>query len=273
MRHIVTRMCDAIAHRGPDDTGNWCDQAAGIALGHRRLAIVELSPRATSRWPRHAAATGIDLQRRDLQPSRAPRIGLGEVPWRGHSDTETVLACCSQPGASWRALPRSASACSRSHCGTGNEQQLILARDRLGEKPLYLRLLPSGGRFLFGSELKALRAHPALRRAEVDRDASRSTCGTTAYRRRWSIYQGISKLPPGPLADAVAAGESHRRSRLLGCRRRRARGQPSERRSTENRRRSDRRARGSCSADAVRSQMVADVPLGAFLSGGRRLIG
>ncbi|MFN3359627.1 MAG: asparagine synthetase B family protein, partial [Pseudomonas sp.] len=157
----VRRMADALAHRGPDDAGVWVDAAAGVTLGHRRLAIVDLSPAGhqpmASASGRFVIAFNGEIYnhaelRRELEAAgRAPA-------WRGHSDTETLLAAVEAWGLE-RTLARSVGMFALA-LWDAQERALWLARDRLGEKPLYYGW--QRGVLLFGSELKALRAHPAF---------------------------------------------------------------------------------------------------------------
>lgn len=262
---VVQAMAGCLTHRGPDDSGAWADTKAGVALGHRRLAVIDLSP--AGHQPMHSPCNRfvlvyngeiynhLDL-RAELQREN------GHFNWRGHSDTETLLAGLRQWGIAG-ALARLNGMFAFVLWDRG-ERQLYLARDRMGEKPLYYGR--SGAAFLFGSELKALAAHPQWR-GEVDRDA------LTLYLRHnyipapWSIYQGIRKLPPahfvvignggadigepqcywnlGAVAEAgVATGTNAADPQAL----------------TDE--------LDSLLRDAVGRRMAADVPLGAFLSGG-----
>lgn len=266
MAYIARRMADAIRFRGPDDDGVWVDAEAGIAISHRRLSILDLS--VTGHQPMHSACgryvlafngeiyNHLDLRARLELTGRAP-------VWRGHSDTETMLACFCAWGVE-RALQASVGMFAMA-LWDRSERVLTLARDRMGEKPLYYGW--QGGAFLFGSELKALKAHPEFS-ASIDRNALalllRSNCIPAPY----SIYQGIHKLLPGHVIrvsvaagtnmtlapvpywrfnDVVAAGLS---DPFLG---------------------SDVEAVDALEAQLSKSigaQMLADVPLGALLSGG-----
>ena len=276
-------MATAIAHRGPDDSGVWFDADAGIGLAHRRLSILDLSP--AGHQPMFSASGRYVLVfngeiynhlelRRELArnhprpgppPSRGRESSLeGErsLVWRGHSDTETLLAGFEVWGIAatlQRAIGMFAIA-----VWDRAERSLTLARDRLGEKPLYYGW--QGDCFLFGSELKALRAHPAFN-AAIDRDALSLFLRHNYLPTPHSIYQGIHKLPPGTLLtlhsanrhvdpvpvaywslrDAVEEGQA----------------QPFQGTDAEAITALDDLLR-----DAVRRQQLADVPLGAFLSGG-----
>lgn len=263
----VRHMADALVHRGPDDAGVWVDTAAGLALGHRRLAVVDLSPAGhqpmVSASGRYAIVFNGEIYnhnelRRDLETTdHSPA-------WRGHSDTETLLAAVEVWGLE-QTLARSVGMFALA-LWDSQERQLWLARDRLGEKPLYYGW--QRGVLLFGSELKALRAHPAFE-GEIDRGAL-----ATFFRHNYvpaphSIYQGIRKLPPGcwlRLTEQQAAARvwpepvaywSLKETVETGLH------APFAGTETEAAQALEERLRESISL-----QMLADVPLGAFLSGG-----
>ncbi len=165
----LRRMTCAIMHRGPDDEGAWIDPAAGIALGHRRLSILDLSSAGAqpmlSTYGRYVVVFNGEiynhaLLRKDLDAEK------GETVWRGHSDTEVMLAGFERWGIE-KSLARF-NGMFAFVLWDRQERVLHLARDRFGEKPLYYGWM--GDTFLFGSELKGLKAHPAWR-GEIDRGA------------------------------------------------------------------------------------------------------
>lgn len=267
MHQVVTRMSDAIAHRGPDDSGAWVDESAGLALGHRRLSILDLSPAGhqpmSSVCGRYVIVFNGEIYNHgDLRNHLAAE---GAAPaWRGHADTETLLAGIAAWGvektlqatvgmfaiALWDRLDR----------------VLTLARDRMGEKPLYYGW--QGNALLFGSELKALKAHPSFR-GEVDRDALTLLLRHNCIPAPYSIYRGIAKLMPGhylriPLGDVATAKAARPMAywRLNDVVERGLAnpfiGGPSDAVDALH-------AQLTSSIDA---QMLSDVPLGAFLSGG-----
>jgi asparagine synthase (glutamine-hydrolysing) len=264
----LRRMADRIAERGPDGAGYWVDAARQVGLGHRRLAVVDLSP--AGHQPMHGAAGRFVLAfngeiynhlalRAELAASAA-----GAPAWRGHSDTETLLAGFEVWGIEAtleRCIGMFAFAawdCERA--------QLTLGRDRLGEKPLYYGWQGEGEQpvLLFGSDLKALRAHPAFA-AAVDRDALRLLMRLGYVPAPHSIYEGIAKLAPGCLVTlSLQQREAAPRPYWSGLAAARDgvatpfAGSDSEAVDTLER----------LLTDAVGQQMVADVPLGAFLSGG-----
>lgn len=264
---MTRRMADTLIHRGPDDAGVWVDDAAGLALGHRRLAILDLSPAGhqpmvsvSGRWV--IAFNGeiynhLELRRSLESQGRAPA-------WRGHSDTETLLAAIEAwglPGALQRSVGMFALA-----LWDRESRTLTLARDRLGEKPLYYGW--QRGVLLFGSELKALRAHPAFV-GDIDRGALALFFRHNYVPAPHSIYQGIRKLPPGACLTITErqtrAGRAGDPVRYWSFAQVVARGQRQPFAGTE--------ADAVLEAErllrqAVAGQMVADVPLGAFLSGG-----
>ncbi len=199
----VTRMADALAHRGPDDAGTWVDESAGVALAHRRLSILDLSP-AGHQPMASACGRFVIVFNGEIYNHPDLREALGEIQWRGHSDTETLLAAI----AAW-GIEAALSRCVGMFAFALWDRQaraLTLARDRLGEKPLYYGRVD--GTFLFASELKTLRAWPGFN-AEIDRDALALYMRHNYVPAPRSIYQGIHKLPPGTLlrVTAAAAGE------------------------------------------------------------------
>ncbi len=260
---VATAMADRVAHRGPDDHGVWVDEAAGIALAHRRLSIVDLS--AAGHQPMLSASGRYVLAyngeiynhlnlRRELEAS-----GHGPA-WRGHSDTETLLACVEAWGVE-ATLKRSVGMFAFA-LWDRQVRTLVLARDRAGEKPLYYGW--QGEVFLFGSEIKALRAHPAFN-AAVDRGALALLLRHNYIPAPYSIHQGIAKLPPGTwleLRQGERAAEPQAYWSLA---------EVAERGMADPFAGSDAEAVDELArlmGKAVAGQQVADVPLGALLSGG-----
>ncbi|HTI51642.1 MAG TPA: asparagine synthetase B, partial [Planctomycetaceae bacterium] len=193
----LKRMTGALAHRGPDDEGIWIDEEAAVGLGHRRLSIVDLSPAGHQPMLSPSGRFVITFNgeiynyadlRRELE--EAGHQGA----WRGHSDTETLLAGFDFWGI--KATLRRASGMFAFALWDRKERTLTLARDRLGEKPLYYGWPRAGGAFLFGSELKALQQHPDFE-PQVDREALSLYMRYLAVPAPLSIYRGIRKLLPG----------------------------------------------------------------------------
>ncbi len=255
----VSAMNNRLRHRGPDDGGVWGDAEAGIALGQRRLSIVDLSP--AGHQPMVSACGNFVLVfNGEIYNAEQLRRELPGRQWRGHSDTEVLLEMCAALGVEATA-PRLVGMfafalwdrCTR---------VLTLVRDRLGIKPLYWAAF--GPLVLFGSELKALRAHPGWR-PEVDRDALAGFMRHNYLPGPRTIYRGVRQLVPGhiltlapdaepalapfwSLSRVVQAGVAGRLDRL-----------------------SDAEAIDLLEGQliqSVRLRMIADVPLGCFLSGG-----
>ena len=260
----LAKMRDRLLHRGPDDAGSWLDTEAGIALGHRRLSIIDPSPAGhqpmASLSGRYVLAFNGEIY--NHLEIRRQLDSTGHLSWRGHSDTESLLAAIECWGVE-RTLKASVGMFALA-LWDRQERTLILARDRMGEKPLYYGW--QSGVLLFGSELKALRAHPSFE-SEIDRDVVPLYLRHGYIPAPWSIWKNIHKLEPGTwisftakdfnqfpkpkqywsLTDEAIKGQSHpytgtehdaidQLERLL--------------------------------KQSISDQMVADVPLGAFLSGG-----
>lgn len=257
---MLGRMGEAIAHRGPDDSGVWLDVGAGIGLSYRRLSILELSPAGhqpmVSASGRYVIAFNGEIYNHlDL------RLQLGDRAWRGHSDTETLLAGFEIWGIE-QTLQR-AVAMFAIALWDRDTRTLTLARDRLGEKPLYYGW--QGGVFLFGSELKALKQHPAFV-GEVDREALALYLRYCCVPAPRSIYRGVCKLAPGTLLRVCASDRQLPEPKQFWSLK-----DVIEHGQRELFQGSDAEAVAVLEAkllDAVRLQQIADVPLGAFLSGG-----
>ena len=263
----VTRMADAIVHRGPDDGGAWVDEASGVALAHRRLAILDLTPAAAqpmvSACRRYVMAFNGEVYNFEGIRSELEQAGVAPV-WRGHSDTEVMLAAIAIWGLD-AALKKFVGMFAFALWDREN-RTLTLVRDRLGEKPLYYGWV--GESFLFGSELKALRAHPSCP-SEINRDALTLLLRHNAIPAPYSIYQGIYKLLPGTWLSLTERDVTTRvlpspvvywSARLVAEAGQRNLFQGGDAAAI---------AELECLlSQAVGGQMVADVPLGAFLSGG-----
>lgn len=261
-------MAQAIASRGPDDFGEWADESAGIGLGHRRLAIVDVSPAghqpmASASGRFMLAYNGEIYNHQDL---RTEITALGKAPavWRGHSDTETLLAAIEVWGME-EALKRCIGMFAIA-LWDREQRTLTLARDRLGEKPLYYGWQGEGDNavLLFGSELKALRAHPAFQ-APIRRDALTLFLRHNYIPAPHTIYQGIHKLPPGTLLTVSLQARDAKPRTYWSLPQVANAGVRSPLQSTPQEAVNELEA---LLKSAVAQQMVADVPLGAFLSGG-----
>jgi asparagine synthase (glutamine-hydrolysing) len=256
----IAAMTGALDHRGPDDSGVWSDEASGLALGFRRLAIIDLSmaghqPMVSASGRYVIVYNGEIYNANDLRPELEAR----GVKFRGHSDTEVMLEAFDAfgvPATLDRLIGMFALA-----LWDREKRVLTLARDRLGIKPLYWARF--GGLFLFGSEMKALYAHPGWPR-EIDRDAVTSYLRFGYVPGPISILKGVQKLAPGTILTMKAGSEpaiepfwSARDivGAAVGDRFAASPIEAAERLET-------------LLKDAVSRRMVADVPLGAFLSGG-----
>ncbi|HEY8434524.1 MAG TPA: asparagine synthase (glutamine-hydrolyzing), partial [Sphingomicrobium sp.] len=262
---ILARMNLAVLHRGPDHSGSWIDDEARVAFAHDRLAIIDRSPAGnqpmespSGRWV--ISYNGEIYNHQEIR-EELKQAGLNHA-WRGHSDTETLLAAIDAWGVR-EALRRSKGMFALA-LWDRSERQLILARDRIGEKPLYYGRQEPGGPFLFGSELKALREHPQFL-ADIDRDAVALLLRHNYIPAPCSIYRGIRKLPPGcvlslgnrssePVIERYWSGADVAEAGLA---------KPLELSDDEAVDMLEQRL-----GAAISGQMIADVPLGAFLSGG-----
>lgn len=259
----IARMMGTIRHRGPDDEGEWLDPQSGVTLGFRRLSILDLSP--TGHQPMFSADDRYVIvfngEIYNFNQLRSELAGLGHS-FRGHSDTEIVLASICQ----WGILEtvRRCNGMFAFALWDRREHRLTLVRDRLGIKPLYYGW--AGSVFLFGSELKALKAHPAFH-AEIDRGALALYLRYNYIPAPYTIYSGFRKLMPGTLLTLTGnkPGELPEPELYWSAR------QMAESGVAHPFEGSDQAAVGELDSllrESIRDRMIADVPLGAFLSGG-----
>jgi asparagine synthase (glutamine-hydrolysing) len=263
LQSTIGTMMETIHHRGPDDSGEWVDVESGIALGFRRLAILDLSP--TGHQPmfsddgRYVIVFNGEIY--NFIQLRNTLSNMGHA-FRGHSDTEIMLASISQWGI--REAVQRFNGMFAFALWDRREHQLTLVRDRLGIKPLYYGW--AGATFLFGSELKAVRAHPAFH-AEIDRGALALYLRHNYVPTPYTIYKGFHKLLPGTILTLAGnqPGESPEPEPYWSARRMAESGiaHPFEGSDLDAADELDARLR-----ESVRERMIADVPLGAFLSGG-----
>jgi len=256
----VQKMTDAMVHRGPDGDRVWSDERAGFATGFRRLAIVDLSdagmqPMISANGRYVISYNGEVYNAEDIRKELSPF----DISYRGHSDTEVILEawCRWGPKKTLEKLIGMFVMC----VWDREEQRMWLVRDRLGIKPLYWGKF--GDLLLFGSELKTLRANPDWR-VEVDYDAVAAFLRLAYIPAPKSIYRGVQKLEPGTILE-IAAGEDPKIEAYWTL-------EDVVQRTAANRfEGSDAEAEealGELLGDAVKRRMIADVPLGAFLSGG-----
>lgn len=191
----LTTMNDSIAHRGPDSQGVWIDIDNKVALGHRRLSIQDLSDAGhqpmLSDDDRYVIVFNGEIYNH-LEIRQELQQYIPNIEWRGHSDTETLLKALQVFG--WEKTLQKLVGMFAIALWDQQQKELTLARDRMGEKPLYWGW--SGQTLLFGSELKALKAHPEFD-AEIDRDALALLLRYNYIPAPYSIYCGIEKLLPG----------------------------------------------------------------------------
>jgi asparagine synthase (glutamine-hydrolysing) len=254
-------MVATLAHRGPDGDGTWIDDAAGLALGHRRLAILDPSPQGhqpmASRRGRHVLAfNGEIYNHKDIRAALDAEGAAGG--WRGGSDTEVMVEAIARWG------PERALAAFNGMFAFAvwnrETRTLTLARDRIGEKPLYYGWL--GRAFVFASELKALKPFPDWR-GEIDRGALALYFQHNYVPAPHTIYQGVAKLQPGHLLTLKPGAEpgivSYWSARTVAE-------SASGTFAGDHREAADQL--DDLLGEVVASRMEADVPLGAFLSGG-----
>jgi asparagine synthase (glutamine-hydrolysing) len=261
LARLTRGLTDAIAHRGPDGADIWTDASAGIGLGHRRLAIIDLSPLGAQPMPsadgRYMVAYNGEIYN---YPALRAELAAAGATFRGASDTEVMLAGF----VAWGIEATLAKMVGMFAMGVWDRatRTLWLIRDRLGVKPLYYA--HDGARLIFGSELKALRAVPDWR-PTLDRDAM------VAYLRHGyvptphTIYREARKLPPGAILEWREGSEPE--IRVYWDAREKARAGHARWSDPPD----DTQAIAGLDAllrEAVKGRMIADVPLGAFLSGG-----
>lgn len=259
---IAQQMSSTLLHRGPDDGGTWADAEAGIALGHRRLAIVDLSPEGhqpmVSGNGRYVIVFNGEIY--NFLEIRLQLEQLGHR-FRGHSDTEVMLAAFSQWGL--ESAVKRFNGMFAFALWDREERVLHLGRDRFGEKPLYYAWV--GKTFLFGSELKALKVYPGFS-PEIDRNALALYLRHNYIPAPYSIYQGVYKLIPAsvltisPNNQAVAQPVSYWSLSSVAISGIDTPFQGSDAEAIEQ--------LDHLLQKSVSLRMMADVPLGAFLSGG-----
>jgi asparagine synthase (glutamine-hydrolysing) len=262
---IADRMAGALQRRGPDDQDVWLDAASGIALVHRRLSVIDTSAAGRQPMQSHSGRYVLSCNG-EIYNHLALRRALGEqgtqVPWRGHSDTETLLAAIDAWGLE-EALRRCVGMFAFA-LWDRNSRTLSLARDRMGEKPLYCGW--QGGAFVFGSDLLALRRHPAFA-ARVDAGALSLYLNRGYVPAPHSIYQGIRKLRQGCVLELrVADGRATEREWSYWSVAGAAAGAKAAPFGGAQQEADDQLLLRL--ENAVAGQLMADVPLGAFLSGG-----
>jgi asparagine synthase (glutamine-hydrolysing) len=260
---VLMRMSTSIRHRGPDDVGAWFDNDSGVGLAHARLSIVDLTaaghqPMASSSGRYVITYNGEIYNHLDIR--RQLNAAAAAPAWRGHSDTETLLAAFDAWGIK-DALRRMVGMFAFA-VWDRTSRILILGRDRMGEKPLYYGW--QGGTFLFASELSAITAHPDFS-GEVNRDSIGLLLRHGYIPAPYSIFRGIGKLLPGTILNVSLGSQAATPERYWDFGRVIADGRSKPFVGTE--READ-EALEDLLKSAVAQQMMGDVPVGAFLSGG-----
>lgn len=264
MRSVATAMAQAMHHRGPDAQAVWLDAAHGLGLAHARLSIIDLSP--AGHQPMQSACgryvivyNGEVYNSAEVREALQREMGASCPAFRGLSDTEVILEACARWGVD-KAVERLIGMFAFA-LWDRRDRRLTLGRDRLGIKPLYWGQVQGG--IVFGSELKALRPHPAWQ-GETDPKALSSYLRFGYVPAPLSIFKDIRKLEPGYLLTVEESGQTRKRHYWS---------------LREVAREGLANPFGGSEADmldhlhdllkdAVGRRMIADVPLGAFLSGG-----
>ncbi len=262
LQAVTHDMCEALLHRGPDASGTWADAATGVTLGHRRLAILDLSPHGAQ--PMHSAHerfvivyngeiyNHLELKRKLTSTGNA-------VKWRGHSDTEVILAGFEAWGVHYTV--EQMVGMFAIVVWDRQSKLLYLIRDRLGEKPLYYGWL--GKHFVFASELKSLRAHPAWQ-LDVDPNAVALLMRYNCIPAPYSIHTNIRKLEPGHMlilnSEQAITDVAYWQLKDVINNPRKSYTFTSPQQAVD--------VLETNLKNTIKQQMMADVPVGAFLSGG-----
>ncbi len=267
MQTITKSMCDSISHRGPNAQGQFFEQSYGIAMGHRRLSIIDTSNAGSQPMDsfsgRYTIVFNGEIYNFLEIRSTLEKEGK-QIPWKGHSDTEVLLASIETWG-----IERSLSLFNGMFAFAlwdKQEKTLSLGRDRCGKKPLYYGW--NNGIFLFGSELKAILAFPGFKK-NINSEALKFYLNHSYVPSPSSIFEGISKLPQASYCS-LTFDEAKRGATpavktywdipgiFTRCKSNIFKGSESEAVDILY----------NLLSDAVRLRMISDVPIGAFLSGG-----
>ncbi|MCB9989377.1 MAG: asparagine synthase (glutamine-hydrolyzing) [Rhodospirillales bacterium] len=266
---VVRAMSDCLVHRGPDSDGVWCDKEQGVALGHRRLAIIDLNETGHQPMISHSGRYVIVFNGEiyNFQILKDALVPQGHK-FKGGSDTEVLLAAIEEWGLA-QALEK-INGMFAFAIWDRQERCLYLARDRIGKKPLYYGWL--GGVFVFASELRALRKHPGFV-GRIDRQALATYCRHNYVPSPWSIYEHIYKLPAAAYAVLPFHGEGReiKADKPLDCAFYWGIQKQAEQGIAFGQDRTDQEwidGLDGALKTAVGQRMISDVPLGAFLSGG-----
>jgi len=259
------KMSDAVKNRGPDDSGLWVDEINGLAFGHRRLSIIDISeqghqPMVSSSGSYVIAYNGeiynFQKIKKDLEKEKP-------VKWRGHSDTEVLLEAIERYGV--LEAVKLLNGMFAFALWDRRQKSVTFARDRLGKKPLYYGY--NNGVFLFGSELKSFFAYPGFQ-GEIDRGSLALFLRHNYIPAPHSIYKGIRKLKPAHILTIrfpLTPGQIPEPAPYWSAREVYSAGAQNPFKATED---ELTLKLNELLLDAVGARMISDVPLGAFLSGG-----
>tara|TARA_B100001057_G_C22844339_1_gene948368 strand:+ start:840 stop:2795 length:1956 start_codon:yes stop_codon:yes gene_type:complete len=269
--NVIEKMNQALSHRGPDNTGIWLDRNSGIVLGHQRLSILDLSSAGDqpmqSNSGRHIITYNGEIYnhlelRSDLERSNST------IKWQGNSDTETLLEAVDYWGI--ETVLKKIDGMFAFGIWDQKKRSLILARDRIGEKPIYFGWQGNGNNktFLFSSELKALKIHPEFY-GEINRDAISLQLRHNCIPAPHTIYKNIYKLLPGYYLelreDNLKEGFLPQSKIYWSLSERATYGNNKKFLNNEEEIKNNLENQLQLS---VKKQMISDVPIGAFLSGG-----
>jgi asparagine synthase (glutamine-hydrolysing) len=257
---ILSAMGDSISHRGPDDCGEWFDSAFNLGLSHRRLSVLDIS--LAGHQPMNSLSGRFVLVYNGeiynhLELRKLLKQGSSSTKFKGNSDTETLLCCFETWGI--EATVKCLRGMFAFSVWDNQKKSLVLVRDRAGEKPLYYGW--QNNVFLFGSDLKALKQHPKFN-AEINRGSISLLLRHNCIPAPHSIYKDIFKLEPGNMLEITLSSRKSKKWSYWSLKdvvsNPKFKGTADEAVSKlEN-----------LALDAVKSQMLSDVPIGAFLSGG-----
>ena len=261
LEEIASKMANTLFHRGPDDSGTWVNEEAGVAFGHRRLSIIDTSDAGHQPM---VSANGryVIIYNGEVYNFKELRQQLEQLghTFRGHSDTEIMLTSFIQWGV--EASVKKFNGMFVFVVWDRRDRLLWLVRDRIGEKPLYYGV--QNGTLFFASELKAIRAHPDFK-PEIDRNALASFLRFSYVPAPYSIYKGIKKLLPGHILCIKSPADSTESQPYWSLDKVMLNGSNSYYTGSDEEAADELE---KCLQKTVKSRMVSDVPLGAFLSGG-----
>ncbi len=269
--NVIAKMNYAISHRGPDTDGTWLDRNSGIVLGHQRLSIIDLSDAGNQPMESNSGKFILTYNGEiynHLEIRKEIENNYSNIKWKSNSDTETLLEAIDLWGI--KKTLQKIEAMFAFALWNKKARSLLLARDRIGEKPLYFGWQGIGNDkvFLFGSELKSLKVHPQFER-KINRDAITLQLRHNCIPAPYSIYKGIYKLLPGhflqlnenDLKNSLLPSTQYYWS-LTECA---IDGNNNQLKLSDDEIQIDLE---KLMLSSVKKQMISDVPLGTFLSGG-----